>query len=87
MSCKVRSVQHYANQESSGSVKHKICTVAHILKNVQSFTQEGTDTRALSCVMKVAKTLCDQQNMWNEGHNLGSRVVNIKEFMKENFSL
>jgi len=45
------------------------------------------DTRAVSCVMKFTKTLCDRQNMWNEGHNLGSRVVNLKQFMKESCSL
>jgi len=48
---------------------------------------ELIDTRAMSCVMKFAKTLCDQENMWDKGHNLGSRVVNIKQFMKENCSV
>lgn len=45
------------------------------------------DTRVVSYVIKFTKTLCDRQNMWNEGHSLGSRVVNLKQFMKENFSL
>jgi hypothetical protein len=86
-SCKVRSVQRYASLESSGSVKHKICTVAYVLQNVQSCARNRTDTRAVSCVMKITKTLCDQQNVWNERHNLGSSVVNMKQFMKENCSL
>ena len=43
---------------------------------------ELADAHAVSCVMKVTKTLCDQQNMWNERHSLGSRVANIKQFMK-----
>jgi hypothetical protein len=43
LACKVRSVQHYTNQESSGSVKQEICTVAYILQNVQSFAQKRTN--------------------------------------------
>ena len=43
LACKVRRVQHYANQESSGSVKHEICTVAYIMQNVQSCAQKGTN--------------------------------------------
>jgi hypothetical protein len=43
LSCKVRSVQRYAYQESPDSVKHKLCTVAYILKNVQSCPQKGTN--------------------------------------------
>jgi hypothetical protein len=49
--------------------------------------KELIDTPTLSCVMQVAKALYDQQIMWDEGHNLGSRMVNIKQFMKEICSL
>jgi len=51
LSCKVRSVQHYASLESSGSVKHKICTVAYVLQNVQSCAQNGTNWHTC-CVLR-----------------------------------
>jgi hypothetical protein len=46
LACKVKSVQHFANQWSSSSVKHEICTVAYKLKNDQSCVQNGTNWHA-----------------------------------------
>lgn len=62
LACKVKSVEHFANQGPSSSVKHEICTATYKLKMTKAvYRMELIDTRALSCVMKVVKTLCDQQ--------------------------
>jgi hypothetical protein len=69
-------------------VEHEICAVAYKLKMIKAvYKMELNDTRALCCVMKVVRTLWDQQNLWNKVHNLSSRVLNIKHLMKEIRSL